>query len=214
MLMAERYISSSTVMTKGAAVNTCTIVVLIALAEEHEHFLKVFPYKGDLSENSQICLEHDQPNKRVRLISVLANQMGAQSASESAEFAISKLVPDMIVIVGIAGAVSGDVAIGDVCVSNEVIDVLHNNKVTDKRGKSDIAFAPDFYSIDADLVSCFTFLRAHPKLKEFMSDGEALRTFVRGMTQRLKASSSPVPNLKSALSRAVQSPRVRFSTMN
>lgn len=143
-----------------------TIVALIALPEEFEAFSKYFPMIGDESTDQIVRLVHDSGRPDVRLISVLAESMGSQSALMSADGAISDFDPDMIVVIGIAGGISGDLTIGDVCISNEIIDVLHNSKISDLQGKTDITFAPDFYTVQADLVASFTFFKVHPKYKK------------------------------------------------
>ena len=144
---------------------TNTIVVLIALPEEFEFFKGTIPHIRDHSTQRRIRLEHDTGVQGYRLISVLAEQMGSQSASQSAEAAINDFSPDLVIVLGIAGGVSSDLIIGDVCVANDIIDVLQNNKVEEKDGKTEIHFAPEFYSVDAELVASFTFLRNHPSLE-------------------------------------------------
>ena len=144
---------------------TKSVVVLIALPEEMDVFREVFPYKNDVSRGRCVCFEHESGIPDIRVISILAEQMGAQSAGNSADIALREFNPDLVVVLGIAGGVSSDLAIGDVCVSNEVLDVLHNNKVSEKGGVQEISFAPDFYNVDAELVSSFTFLRVHPTLQ-------------------------------------------------
>ena len=139
-----------------------TVVALIALPEELKEFQKVFPVIADHSDDLRVRMEHESGNAGLRLVSVLADQMGSQSALHSAAIAIDEFSPDMVVVVGIAGGIDTDLEIGDVCVSNEVIDVLHNAKVTDIKGEVEISFAPDFYPVSAELVASFTFLRVHP----------------------------------------------------
>jgi adenosylhomocysteine nucleosidase len=139
-----------------------TVAVLLALPEEHEVFQEIFPANGDVSCHRCVCLEHQSPDSGVRLVSILAEQMGAQSAGHSAEIALREFNPDLLVVLGIAGGVSTDLSLGDVCVSNEIIDVLQNNKVSGVGPKTEISFAPNFYSVDADLVATFAFLRNHP----------------------------------------------------
>ncbi|MCC2975715.1 hypothetical protein LK533_03370 [Sphingomonas sp. PL-96] len=141
-----------------------TIVALIALREEFSLFSKVFPFKADHSTAESVRIEHHSNRDDVRLVSILASQMGSQSALLSADAAVQAFNADLVVVVGIAGGISSDLRVGDVCVSNEIIDVLHNAKISDKKGNTAIAFAPDFYSVEADLVASFTFLQVHPSL--------------------------------------------------
>lgn len=161
-----------------SAVPPLTVAVLIALQEEHDTFLEIFPKFIDRSVGRHVCLEHEViPN--VKLLSVLAEQMGSESAGVSAQIALDEFKPDIVLLLGIAGAISTDLKIGDVCVSNEIIDVLQNAKVFDKGNKTEIMFAPNFYTVGAELVSSFTFLRSHPALKalyedwQLVADGDA-----------------------------------------
>lgn len=145
------------------------ILAIIALDEEYSAFLEEFPDKKDLSTATQLRFEHETGEDQVRLFSVLSNKMGAKSAGFSAEETIKLLKPQAVVVIGIAGGLSNDVKLGDVCVSNEIIDVLHNNKFVDGpngQGESNVRFAPDFYAVNAEYLSSFTFLKIHPKLKE------------------------------------------------
>lgn len=144
-----------------------TIVALVALQEEYEVFSKIFPFKQDLSINTfeNVCVEHQTESENIRLISILSQQMGAESARDSAELAIREFSPDMVVIVGIAGGISSDLSVGDVCVSNTIYDVLNNNKITEiSEDKSDLAFSPKTHGVNVSLVAAFTFLQSHPLL--------------------------------------------------
>lgn len=152
------------------AIEQTTIVALLALPEEQLVFQETFPYVEDCSIGRRICLVHNSGHEDIRLISVLAEQMGAQSAADSAALAIQHFSPNLVVVLGIAGGISKDVTVGDVCVSNEVIEILHNNKVSPKRGAADVDFSPTFFHVDPDLVASFTFLTAHPALKSLLDD--------------------------------------------
>lgn len=179
----------------SAAEPAITIVALIALSEEFDKFCETFSYKEDRSIDRTICVEHCVDVSNVRLISVLAEQMGAQSAGESAAIALENFSPDLIVVIGIAGSVSSDLAIGDVCVSNEIMDVLHNNKVEDSKTKgkaTEISFAPDFYHVNADLVAAFTFFKSHPALKQSY---ESWRLEAGVSMQAAALSDDPLPAL-------------------
>ena len=152
-----------------SAVSPITVAVLIALQEEHDTFLEIFPKFTDRSIGRHIILEHETvPN--VKLISILSEQMGSESAGASAQVVLDKFTPDIVLLLGIAGAISSDIKIGDVCISNEIIDVLQNAKVFDKGRQTEIMFAPNFYTVGAELIASFTFLRSHPGLKGLYED--------------------------------------------
>ena len=143
-----------------------TILVLVALPEEHGVMQKVFPIRLDHSTATQARFEHHTETENVRLISALSEQMGSQSALLSALKSVNEFAPDMVVMLGIAGALSGDAKIGDVCTSNYVLDVLHNAKISDGKRGPKLEVAPDSYPIDAELVASFTFLNVHPDFAE------------------------------------------------
>ena len=154
-------------MSDGKAI---TIVCLIALPEEFETFREVFPKKADQSFDETIALEHESPADGLQLISVLAEQMGSESAAQSAHISLDKFDPDIVVVLGIAGGISKDADLGDVVVSNQVLDVLHNSKVVENGKGFDVDFAPNFYDIDAELISAFTFFSIHPNYESDYQD--------------------------------------------
>lgn len=154
--------------------NEITIVALIALEEEFSIFQDTFRFKADHSVANRMCLEHEVNVPHVRLISVLAQNMGANNARSSASYAIENFAPDMVVVIGIAGGISSDFSIGDVCISNEVIDVLNNAKIEEVNGKDEIKFSPDIYPIQAELSTSFTFTRTHPNFKGLYSNWQQM----------------------------------------
>lgn len=102
------------------------IVVLLALPEEHDRFLEQFPHIGECNTERLVRLRHDIGLSDFTLTSVLAENMGSDNAASATYAAIADLNPDLIVCLGIAGALSNDVVLGDVCIASEIIDVLHN----------------------------------------------------------------------------------------
>ncbi|MBS1004675.1 5'-methylthioadenosine/S-adenosylhomocysteine nucleosidase family protein [Acetobacter thailandicus] len=146
------------------------ILAIIALDEEYDIFLQKFPTIRDECTDTQLRFEHDSGNTDIRLFSVLSTKMGAKSSAFSTEAAIKSFDPHAVVVVGIAGGITDDVKLGDVCISNEVIDVLHNNKFSDLEKDGDnqsiVRFSPDFHQVDAEYISTFTFLKIHPSLRK------------------------------------------------
>lgn len=146
------------------------IVCLIALAEEYEVFQETFNVIGDRSFSDLLALEHDSGDPEVTLISVLGEQMGSESAGRSARDALAHFDPDLVIVIGIAGGLSNDVRLGDVVISNQIIDVLHNAKVYNVKSDINIDLAPNFYDINAELISAFNFFSLHPSSKAKYQD--------------------------------------------
>jgi nucleoside phosphorylase len=113
-------------------VDTTNIVVIIALPEEHDVFLEAFPSTGDVSDETHVRLRHKFDLDGFTLTSVLAEGMGADYAASAAQSGVRDLRPDLLVCLGIAGSLSADALLGDVCIGTEIIDVLHNMKIIDE----------------------------------------------------------------------------------
>src|SRR5689334_2455681 len=95
-------------------VDTVNVVVLLALAEENDRFLEMFPSNGDVSTDTLVRLTHDFGVRGYTLTSVLAANMGSDLAGSAAYAACEDLHPDLVVCVGIAGGLSDDLNLGDV----------------------------------------------------------------------------------------------------
>lgn len=151
---------------------TVNIVTIIALPEEHDLFLERFPSKGDVSTRELVRLSHELGVRDYTLTSVLCEGMGSDCAASAAYSACESLHPDLIVCLGIAGSLSDDCRLGEVCVSNEIVDVLHNSKVKDTHssGKASRAeLSPRNYPVDVALQASCRFVRSHPNLRGHFS---------------------------------------------
>lgn len=162
---------------------TANIVVLIALAEEHDVFTELFPpLSEDVSTSRNVRLRHEIEHDEFTLTSVLATEMGADAATDSIYSCLSDLEPDLVVCLGIAGSLSSDANLADVCVSNKIIDVLHNSKIADvptrrrriAHGQSKtrvkapaskattLQLSSRSFSVVPNLQAACRFLRSHP----------------------------------------------------
>jgi len=160
-----------------------TILMFIALPEEHDRLLEFFPSRETLQDNQFVFVEHDIDIDGFRMISVLATGMGIDNAYDATSAAIARFSPNVIVCLGIAGSLTSDLKIGDVSVSNEVIDISQNIKISEvapirkkrptKRRKAQrpqsartvVELSPKTLPINTDLAASFRFLRSHPTLK-------------------------------------------------
>lgn len=168
------------------------IVVIIALAEEHDIFCRTFSAKKDISDDRFVRTIHDHSSSRIRLMSVLCENMGSENAMSAVRSATKDLNPDLVVCIGIAGSLSKDVKLGDVCVSSEIVDILQNTKVTDvarsrqpagRRAsktvkQTKIEFCPRGYPIENKLHANFRFFRSQPSREDERS------AWVKSCTER------------------------------
>ena len=167
----------------SSATNTATILVFVALPEEHDRLLEWFPPHETISDPEHVFIEHDIQVDGFRMVSVLAKGMGIDNAYDATQAGISRFAPDLVVCIGIAGSLTSDLKIGDVGVCSEVIDVSQNMKITEvkpnrrrrptKPGKAPrqapprtvIELSPKTLMVPPELSASFRFLRSHPTLK-------------------------------------------------
>jgi len=160
-----------------------TVLVFIALPEEHDRFLTYFPASETHADIQHLFVEHVASGTGVRLISVLATGMGIDNAYDATLAGIEKFKPNLVVCLGIAGSLTSDLKLGDVSVSNEIIDISQNMKILDvapdkrkrvvKKGKkkavaktrTSVELSPKPITVSPDLVASPRFLRSHPTLK-------------------------------------------------
>lgn len=169
--------------TNGKYEDTANVLIFVALAEEYDELLAALPPIADHSNELHVISEHHCDVSGYRVFSVLSVEMGDASASNAVEAAINLLSPNLIVCVGIAGSLTNDLKIGDVAVSNEIIDISQNIKIservikgkkrtrrglpakTSERREQHIELSPKPFSVPAELTATFRFIRSHPTLK-------------------------------------------------
>lgn len=143
---------------------SANIVVMIALSEEHDRFKAKYPPIQDLSSGTLVRIRHQCDIPNLNIISVLANEQGADHSTSAAYSACNDLNPDLIVCIGIAGTLTDDLNLGDVAISSEIIDILHSAKISDvgKRGGSRPELSPRNFGVNTALQASCRFFRSHP----------------------------------------------------
>lgn len=160
-----------------------TILVFIALPEEHDRFLEFFPSKQATNDGKHLFVEHEYNESSVRLISVLASGMGIENAQDATTAGIARFNADMVVCIGIAGGLTSDLKLGDISVSGEIIDISQNMKISEvvptrkrgsRRGKPQrplpsrtvVELSPKALPVSTELAASFRFLRSDPVHKD------------------------------------------------
>jgi nucleoside phosphorylase len=165
-----------------------TILVFVALPEEHDRFLEQFPSLNSIADSKFVFVEHDIMTKGFRMISVLAVGMGIDNAYEATAAGIARFKPNLIVCVGIAGSLTTDLKIGDVSVSSEVIDISQNIKISDapptrkrrptnrrkvqrpQASRTVVELSPKSLAVLPELSASFRFLRSYPQLQAALAN--------------------------------------------
>ena len=140
--------------------------VIIPLQEEMQAFQEHFDLVKDYSTEVSFRYTFNTEAKGITGIVIQQSEMGKSAAYQATKDLIENHEIGLLVCLGIAGSLSNDLRIGDVCYSERIIDVLDNAKVSEHAGKSIHEFSPANYSTDPRLISALNFSSIHPDLKE------------------------------------------------
>lgn len=151
------------------------IIVNIPLEEELNAFLNVFNHKNDLSNDTQFRCEVNTDSDLTMLV-LLQDQMGKSSATNSITEAIDEFTTNLIVCLGIAGGLSKDLKLGDVCYSGTVLDVSDNSKTMDgENGDIKLELSPFAYHTEKAISLSLDFIRRDPAFREQYIDWQQSR---------------------------------------
>ena len=142
------------------------VVLVIPLPEEHDQIIEIFGQEKDLSDDKHVISLLKLQNSKLQVISILQNEMGKAACNAAVSKILERYDAGMFIVVGIAGNLSNDNQIGDVCYSNEVIDIYNNTAFTFSKKPAEslkVAFAPDCYKPDEILVSAIFSFRNNPR---------------------------------------------------
>ena len=97
------------------------------------------------------------------MLVVLQDDMGKSSASNSTTEALNEFSCNLFICLGIAGGLSKDLKLGDVCYSGNVLDVNENAKTTDgEEGAVNLELSPFTYRTNKALSLALDFVRRDP----------------------------------------------------
>ena len=143
------------------------LAVIVSLEEELQEFFRVFSSTEDCSEDGTLIHEIDTKSNELTMVVILQNDMGHAAAADAGAELLKRYRIGLIVSIGIAGGLSSDMVLGDVCYSGKIIDVYENCKAIDAEegGKSlEIRFSPNHYETDPKITRAINFIRTQPEL--------------------------------------------------
>lgn len=142
------------------------IGLVVPLEDELLQLINQFPPIEDRGSDTVWCHVVDSGCAEVRMIVIQQQSMGNRNATNAAQYLHERFDIGLTVCLGIAGGISNDLDLADVCYSGHIADVLDNNKVVDiDEGKAlDIEFSPTHYSTPTRFTQAFNFMRTQPKL--------------------------------------------------
>jgi hypothetical protein len=141
-------------------------IVVVPLEDEFAAALEYFQVEEDLSNPNHIRLAVSTSEQHLRILLIKQAKMGKTACQEAALECLDDFDAGILICVGIAGGLSPDVAIGDVCYSGSIIDVLDNAKATDTPdAKLDLTLSPSTYNSPRELTIPITLDRLLPATK-------------------------------------------------
>ncbi|MDT3684970.1 MAG: hypothetical protein RO009_08005 [Pseudorhodoplanes sp.] len=143
------------------------ILLVIPLEEELLEVQKVFKSLEDLSTDTTYRHWVETGDQSPSMLVVQQQGMGRTSARDAVESAFDDFDFSLVICLGIAGSLTNDLNLCDVCYSYEIYDVYDNTKAYEgKGGELDIAFSPNHEKCYEPIVAAINFIRTDPKLQD------------------------------------------------
>ena len=131
---------------------------VVPLAEELEALIDAFGFKAELTVGDFQISELKSPNSDTRVCLIKQDRMGHGSARDVTRHLLDHYSVGILCSFGIAGALSDDVKLGDVCVSQTVIDLTDGGKIADDKR----THSPKHYRVERGLCTRLAFLTENP----------------------------------------------------
>jgi len=148
------------------------IAVIVPLEDEIIPFIEIFGSVEDRSSATTFCHVVESGNPDVKMIVMQQQKMGRTSAANAAGNLLGRYDIGLMICLGIAGSLSDDMQLADVCYSGDVIDVLDNMKVVDVNEEADVEpdncdteFSPTHYETPLEFTAALNFMRTQPGLR-------------------------------------------------
>jgi nucleoside phosphorylase len=158
------------------------VLLVVPLEEELLQVQGVFPTKRNLSTDVALRLDVETGDPDISMLMVQQEAMGKTAAYHAVSETLAEFSVGLVVCLGIAGSLTDDIALCDVCYSEAVIDVYDNTKASDTKDGMEIALSPTFKESPKPLVAAFNFIRTFPDLQPRYAEWQAEReTVAKGM---------------------------------
>ena len=141
------------------------VLIVVPLEEELVQVLEVFPGIENRSTRTLFRYVVDPGVERLRVLVVQQDAMGKGAASRAVKDALANYNVGMVVCIGIAGSLTSDLNLCDVCYSETILDITDNAKVEDIESGMDISLSPTYYDTPSEFTAAINFSRLFPDLK-------------------------------------------------
>lgn len=147
------------------------IAIVVPLVEEAEILFETFKPIISAPHDGVMCTEVDAECGDLKVIVAQCTDQGPNEARRACEALFRNFDVGMVVCIGIAGRISNDLLLGDVCYTGVILDVSEGQKIIDLRGSKkskgiEILLSPESFSTSTALQSSITFSRTDQTLKK------------------------------------------------
>ena len=155
------------------------LAFVVPLREEFERLTTVFSVTKEQVSGTQFIVHLDLVKDELTGVAILQEDMGKAAATRAAETLLNLFEVGIVIVVGIAGGLSNDVAVGDVCFPGAIVDVLENTKQSsDKDGRVAQEFNSKFFITDPLLTFAFKYVQLGSNVKASFIDWQ-LRQYTK-----------------------------------
>src|SRR6516162_9431910 len=141
------------------------LLIVVPLEEELHEVMGVFPGTENRSTSTEFRYVVDSGVSSIKILIVQQDGMGKTNAYKATASALDNFDVGIVICIGIAGSLSGDMGLGDVCYSGSVIDVYDNSKASDQDGYISLEFSPTHYDTLKEITTALNFTRILPEFK-------------------------------------------------
>lgn len=151
------------------------ILIFAPMLEELNVIYEFFPPReeGDLTVlGGPLIYELKPPVDGLRVAATSSVDWGVEHAQQCVMSALQAYDFGLVCCIGIAGALSDDLRLGDVCYSHSIIQVTSRSKAKDKGRGYEISFDTSASKTPHSIVQPISFFRSHPALRPQLADWE------------------------------------------
>jgi len=144
------------------------VAIIAPLDEEFSNILEFFEFAEDVSTRGEVRFRVAIPNSDLRILLIKQDVPGRTAAQHALDLVANEYEIGMAICLGIAGALSGDLKIGDVCYSKSIVDVLDNAKISQSvDDHTEFSFAPTYYFSPIEIITSINRYKFNPAFKRF-----------------------------------------------
>lgn len=166
---AQAFNEAIAVFTKAPVSPQLTVGIVVPLEEEWNELIEVFKVQGRARADGTFYYTLDSGRPDVHMVGTFIEQMGPLSAAITATQLIERYRPDLIVVIGIAGSLDRDVALGDVVVASVVNQYQATSKAEQDGKEFRMSYSGETFRADRSLIKAVIHASQYDEYKQWQS---------------------------------------------